>query len=128
MACLELPLPELVMEDFQCGWTHFEFVASTNKWDGAKQLTVIPTLLRGKLKDYYAELADGMKSDLGCLKAALQERVGVTADCLVSSKQFNQRNQNSDEKVKDFASALKRLLKMLTLRSPWHLQFYFNVF
>ena len=111
MARLELPLPELVIEDFQRGWTRFEFVAATKEWDAAKQLTVIPTLLRGKLIDYYVELADGTKFDLGRLKAALQEQAGVKADPLVASKQFNQRNQNPDEKVKDFASTLQRLFK-----------------
>ena len=61
---------------------------------------MIPTLLRGKLIDYYVELP-----------AALQERAGVKEDSLVASKRFNQRNQCPDEKVKDFASALKRLFK-----------------
>lgn len=118
MARLELPLPELVIEDFQRGWTRFEFVAAAKEWDAAakewdaaKQLTVIPTLLRGKLIDYYVELADDTKSDLGRLKAALQKRAGITPDPLVASKQFNQRNQSPDEKVKDFASTLKRLFK-----------------
>ena len=46
---------------------------------------MIPTLLRGNLIDYYFKLADGTKSDLGRLKAALQERAGVKADPLVAS-------------------------------------------
>ena len=49
---LDLPLPELA--DFQLGWTHFEFVAVAKEWTANKQPTVIPTLLRGKLIDYYA--------------------------------------------------------------------------
>jgi len=51
MAQTELPLPELVAEDFKRGWTRFEFVAIAKDWDAAKQLTVI----RGKLIDYYVE-------------------------------------------------------------------------
>ena len=50
---LDLPLPELMAEDFQRSWTRFEFVAASKEWTTNKQLTVIPTLLRGKLIDYY---------------------------------------------------------------------------
>ena len=108
---LELPLPELVAEDFHRGWTRFEFVAAAQKWDADKQLTVIPTLLRGKLIDYYVELDDGTKTDLALLKAALQERAGKKEDPLMASRRFNQRNQGQSEKVTDFADALKKLFK-----------------
>ena len=50
---LELPLPELLPEDFKRGWAHFEFAATAKGWDAPRQLTVIPTLLRGKLIEYY---------------------------------------------------------------------------
>ena len=108
---LELLLPELVTEDFKRGWTRFEFVATAKGWDAARQLAVIPTLLRGKLINYYVKLPDDTKSDLGCLKAALQDRAGVKADALVASKLFTQRNQGTEEKVKDLASTLKQLFK-----------------
>ena len=108
---LELPLSELVTEDFKRGWMRFELVATAKGWDAAKQLAVIPTLLRGKLIDYYVELPNDTKSDLGCLKAALQDRAGVKVDALVASKFFTQRNQGPEEKVKDFASTLKQLFK-----------------
>ena len=110
-ASLELPLPELVAEDFQRGWTRFEFVAAAQEWNAKKQLTVIPTLLRGKLIDYYVEFDDAIKNDLALLKAALQERAGKKEDPLVASRRFNQRNQGHDEKVADFADALKKLYK-----------------
>ena len=38
-----------------------------------KQLAVIPTMLRGRLIDYYVELDHATKDDLKLLKAALQE-------------------------------------------------------
>ena len=76
---------------------HFELVATAKGWDAAKQLAVIPTLLRGKLIDYYVELPDDTKCDLGCLKAAF------------ASKFLG--NQGPEEKVKDFASTLKQLFK-----------------
>lgn len=56
---LELPLPELVAEDFNHSW---------NLWllpkNGMQRNTVLPTLLRGKLIDYYVELDDGIKNNL----------------------------------------------------------------
>lgn len=109
MAQLELPLPELVAEDFTRSWTRFELVASAKEWSTAKQLAVIPTLLRGKLIDYYVDLDDATKADLKLLKAALQERAGKKEDPLVVSRNFNKRNQNFDERVSDYASSLKKL-------------------
>ena len=112
MAQMKLPLPELVVEDFTRGWTCFEFVATAKEWNEAKQFTVIPTLLRGKLIDYYVELDDTTKADLKLLKAALQERAGKKEDPLVASKDFNERSQSVDERVADYASSLKKLFKV----------------
>ena len=112
MAQMELPLPELIVEDFQRGWTRFEFVAAAKEWNANKQLAVIPTLLRGRLIDYYVELDDETKRDLRLLKVALQERAGTKEDPLLASKNFNQRSQGPDEKVNDYASALKKLFKI----------------
>lgn len=111
MAQLELPLPELVAEDLKRGWTRFEFVAAAKEWSAEKQLTVIPTLLRGKLIDYYMEFDDAVNGDLKLLKAALEERAGKKEDPLVASKKFNLRSQSPGEKVADFASSLKQLFK-----------------
>ena len=61
--------------------------------------------------DYYVELDNNTKGDLKLLKAALQERTGTKEDPLLASRNFNQRNQGPDEKVHDFASALKQLFK-----------------
>ena len=108
---LELPLPELATEDFKRGWTRFEFVATAKGWDAARHLAVIPTLLRGKLIDYYVELPDAAKSDLSRLKVALQDRTGMKTDALLASRKFTRRSQGSNEKVKDFAFALKQLFK-----------------
>ena len=52
------------------------FVATAKEWDEAKQLAVIPALLRGKLIDYYVDLNDTTKGDLKLLRAALEERAG----------------------------------------------------
>ena len=113
MAQMELPLPELIVEDFQRGWTRFEFVAAAKEWNVNKQLAVIPTLLRRRLIDYHIELDDETKGDLRLLKVvALQERAGTKEDPLLASKNFNQRSQGPDEKVNDYASALKKLFKI----------------
>jgi len=111
MAQLELPLSELVAEDFKRSWTCFEFVASAKEWDDAKQLTVIPALLRGKLIDYYVDFDNATKGDLKLLRAALEERAGKKEDPLAASRSFNQRSQGQGERVSDFASSLKQLFK-----------------
>ena len=111
MAKLELPFPELLAEDLKRGWTRFEFVATAKEWNEAKQLTVVLTLLRGKLIDYYVELEDEVKNDVKLLKAALEERAGKKEDPLVASRNFNQRSQSPGERVADFASSLKQLFK-----------------
>ena len=112
MVQMELPLPELIMEDFQRGWTLFEFVAAAKEWNANKQFAVIPTLLRGRLIDNYVELDNETKGDLRLLKIALQERAGTKEDPLLASKNFNQRSQGPDEQVNDYASALKKLFKI----------------
>ena len=44
---LEIPLPEITMEDFERAWTRLDLVAAAEKWDNAKQLAIIPALLHG---------------------------------------------------------------------------------
>ena len=102
MVQMELPLPELIMEDFQRGWTLFEFVAAAKEWNANKQFAVIPTLLRGRLIDNYVELDNETKGDLRLLKVALQERASTKEDPLLASKNFNQRSQGPDEQVNDY--------------------------
>ena len=62
---LDLPLPEITVEDFGRAWTHFELVAKAKEWDAARQNLVLPTLLQGKLLEFYVEASDetrGVKS------------------------------------------------------------------
>ena len=66
---LDIPLPEVTAENFKRAWTRFELVAKAKEWEKAKQLTVLPTLLRGKLVDKYVDFDDETKSDIGKLKA-----------------------------------------------------------
>ena len=66
---------------------------------------------QGKLIDYYVELDDDTKGDLMLLKGILQERAGTKEDLLFASRNFNQRAQEHDEKVADFAPFLKKLFK-----------------
>ena len=112
---LDLPLPELTSsgrrEDFERAWTRFELVAAAKEWDEEKQVTIIPTLLRGNLVDAYVELEDEVKGDLGQLKLSLMKRAGFEADPLIAEKKFMARIQQEGEKVSDYAAALKRLFK-----------------
>lgn len=61
---LDLPLPEITTEEFSRAWTRFELVYAAKEWNTAKQLSILPTLLRGKLVDYFVELDTTTKADL----------------------------------------------------------------
>ena len=111
MAQMELQLPELTAENFQRAWTQFELVAVAKEWNKAKQLAIVPTLLRGKLIDFYMEFDDATKRDLSRLKQTLQEKAGLKKDPLMASRNFNQCDQFLNEKVNDYASELKQLFK-----------------
>ena len=104
-------LPELSVDDFERGWIRFELIAAAKDWNTAKRLAIIPTLLRGKLIDFYTELEDATKTDLTALKTALQEKAGFKTDPLVASRKFNLRDQQPNERVNDYTSDLKRLFK-----------------
>ena len=71
MAQWDIPLPEITAEDFDRSWACFELVAKAKEWNDARQLTVIPTLLRGKLLDYFLDLSEEEKSSMGALRTAL---------------------------------------------------------
>ena len=76
-----------------------------------ERLTIVPTLLRGKLIDFYTEFDEATKGDLSSLKLALQEKAGLKIDPLIASRNFNQRDQLPGEKVDDHTSKLKRFFK-----------------
>ena len=111
MAQVELQLLELTTDDFQRAWTRFELIATAKEWNAAKQLTIVPTLLRGKFIDFYTEFYETTKGDLSRLKLVLQENAGLKIDPLIASRNFNQRDQLQREKVDDYASELKQLFK-----------------
>ena len=108
-----IPLPEIhaVPGDFLRAWTRFELIAKAKEWNEEKQLVVLPTLLRGKLIDYYSELPADVKGNLEELKKALQERAGLIQDPFSASMIFTSRNQKDDERAADFAIELTKLFK-----------------
>lgn len=108
---LDLPLPEITVDEFHRAWTRFELVAKAKEWDDARQKLVLPTLLRGKLVDYYTEADEETRGDLGRLKTLLMAKAGLVRDSLASSQIFMTRTQYPEEKVSDFAVELKRLFK-----------------
>ena len=80
MSSQDIPLPEISVEEFHQAWTRFELAAVAKEWNAAKQLSVVPALLRGKLLDYYVQLEDSEKSSMKALKAALMTRSGIAKD------------------------------------------------
>ena len=110
-AQLDLPLPEITVDDFHRGWTRFQLVASAKEWNADKQKVILPTLLRGKLVDYYAEFDEATRGDLERLKTSLMTKAGLVRDRLTSSQMFMTRSQWPEEKVADFVVELKKLFK-----------------
>jgi len=106
---LDLPLPEITVEDFQRSWVRFELVAGAKEWDAAKQKLILPTLLRGKLVDIYMNVDEETRGDLKLLKKALMMHAGLMRDPLSAGQQFMTRHQLPNEKVNDYASDLKKL-------------------
>ena len=55
---MDIPLPEITIEDFCRAWTRFELVATAKERGEDKQLAIIPTFLLGRLVDYYIDLEE----------------------------------------------------------------------
>ena len=115
---LDIPLPELTTENFTRGWTRFELVGKAKEWDQAKQLTVLPTLLRGKLLDSFVDFDDDTKGDMKKLRGALMKVTGLEEDPLSAAKSFTARDQRSEENVADFASVIKKLFRRAYPEEP----------
>ena len=108
---LDLPLPEITVNDFHRSWTRFELVASAKEWDEAKQRLILPTLLRGKLVDAYVLLNDTARTSLGNIKKALIKGVGILRDPLITGQAFMSRHQSAGETVRDYVADIKKLFK-----------------
>ena len=84
----DLPLPEITVNDFRHSWTRFELVAAAKEWNEAKQKLILLTLLRGKLVDAYMQLNETARENLGTIKKALMEAVGIARDPLTTGQAF----------------------------------------
>ena len=88
MAQLELPLPEVNVEDFLRAWKRSELVATVKEWNPKKRDKVLPTLLCGKLIDIYISLNNEITADLADVRKALMKKAGLVKDPLVAGKEF----------------------------------------
>lgn len=104
---LDLPLLELAEENFSRAWMQFELVGAAKHWDETKQVPILPTLLRGRLPDYYVE--PDQRGSLRVLKAVLMTKAGLSQDPLTAGRAFSTRHQGPQERVVDFATALRKL-------------------
>ena len=108
MAKFDVTLPEISVETFEHAWLRFELAATAKEWQEDKQLRTLPTLLRGKLVEYFVELSSEEKSSLEGVKAALTKRAGLKKDPLVAAKHFSSREQGEKESVRDYATQLRK--------------------
>ena len=67
MVKFDVTLPEISVETFEHAWLRFELAATAKEWQEDKQLRTLPTLLRGKLVEYFVELSSEEKSSLEVL-------------------------------------------------------------
>ena len=65
---LDLPLPEITIEEFHQAWTRFELVAAAKEWNDERKKVILPTLLRGKLVEYYVDADEATRGDLANLR------------------------------------------------------------
>ena len=84
---LDLPLPEITVDNFQRAWTRFELVATAKEWDDNKKV-ILPTLLWGKLVDIYMTLSEEARGALPELKKTLMRQAGLLRDPLTASQSF----------------------------------------
>ena len=62
---LDSPLPEIISEEFHQAWTRFDLVAAAKEWSDDRKKVVLPTLLHGKLVEYYVEADEATHRNLG---------------------------------------------------------------
>ena len=103
MATFDLPVLEITVEEFPWAWTRFEIVSAAKEWKDEKQALILPTLLLGKLIDYYVDLDATTKADLKLLKTALMKKAGLAQDALTPGKLFTPCFQCSGKKAADFS-------------------------
>ena len=106
-------LSEITTEVFSCAWIRFELVSTAQEWNTEKQVMILPTLLQGKLVDYYVELDEAVKATIKLLKTALMTRAGLIEDPLTAGKIFISHCQHTNEKAEDFANDLRKLFKQI---------------
>ena len=80
---LDLPLPEVTVKEFHRAWTRFELVAKAKEWDEARQKLVLPTLLCGKLVEYYTEADEETRGKYSNHASAFQRyRISFSRACV----------------------------------------------
>ena len=108
---LDIPLPEITTENFERSWTRFTLVAAAKGWDEGRQLVIIPTLLRGKLLDFYLDLKDTEKNTLQAVKDNLVKRTELKKNALAATRDFQGQTQGAQERARDFAADLKKMFE-----------------
>ena len=107
---LDLPLPEITVEDFKRAWTRFELVADAKDWNENKRKVILPTLLHGKLVDNYLTIDEETRGNLQHLKKALMHQAGLLRNPLTAGQSFMTRHQGPSESVNDFANGFEKAI------------------
>ena len=106
---LDLTFPKIASGEFHQAWTHFELVASAKEWNDKRKKLVFPTLLGGKLVEYYMEVNEMTHGNLANLKTFLITKVGLAHDPFMLSQLFMSRSQQPGERILDYVADLTKL-------------------
>ena len=121
---LDLPLPKITSEEFHQAWTRFELVASAKEWNGERKKLVLPTLLCGKLVEYYVDADKMTHGNFANLKTFLMIKVGLVRDPLMSGQLFMSHSQQPRERILDYVVDLKNCSLKLMHQKILLLPFY----
>ena len=93
----------------------FSRVANINNWSKEIQINAFPLFLTGVARAWFLSLSEDIKSDLGKLKAAFQERFASQSHDWILFHQLSTRKQAKGEPIAEYISDITRLCHRLKL-------------
>lgn len=93
----------------------FSRVANINNWSKEIQINAFPLFLSGVARAWFLSLSEDVKSDLGKLKAAFQERFASQSHDWIIFHQLSTRKQAKGEPIGEYIADITRLCHRLKL-------------
>lgn len=87
----------------------FSRVANINNWSKENQINAFPLFLSGIALAWFLSLSEDIKSDLGKLQAAFQERFASQSHDWILCQQLSTRKQAKGEPIAEYIADITRL-------------------